>query len=52
MSALPSFHTKAVAEKKADQQAAKGECQKADEFLSLLDELLAEGPVPASLQQS
>lgn len=42
MGALPNFHAKAVNETQARTQAAKGERDRADEFLSSLDELLSE----------
>lgn len=40
MSALPSFHTKAVASKKADKESALDGRDRADAFLMALDELL------------
>jgi hypothetical protein len=42
VSALPSFHTKALADKQADKQTAIDERKRADEFLSTLDELLSD----------
>ncbi len=43
MSTIPNFHTKAVAESQARAESAKGERDRADRFLSELDELLSEG---------
>jgi hypothetical protein len=43
MSAISSFHTKAKAESQAKTESAKGERERADRFLSQLDEILSEG---------
>lgn len=42
MSTLPSFHTKALADKQADRAALLDERNRADEFLDELDALLSE----------
>lgn len=43
MSTIPRFHTKAVEETQARQENAKGERDRANRFLSELDQLLSEG---------
>ena len=43
MSAISSFHTKAKSESQAKTMAAKTEAERADRFLSDLDQLLSEG---------
>jgi hypothetical protein len=43
VSSLPSFHTKAVEQTQARTESAKGERDKASQFLSELDMILSEG---------